>query len=547
MLKKCLALLLALTLTLGVCILPVSAEAKPGEADPDKPPVILIDGINASELVRDMGTKDEKIVFPFSGDDIVSLLKDNAAAVWDMLDGDFTQENENALLNAVYGLMDGFAMNNDGTSKYNVRVNWVFPGQERPRYEEEEKEPSAGDKLKAWFSSLFGGAPEELTEEELLNKMLHDRSTYKFRYDWRLDMFEIAKELRSYINYMKKLTGHDTVTLVGFSEGAAVLNTYLSVYGCTGLNSVIWYAGAHNGVELVGQLFTGRIRVDAAALTEYVRDNGDSSIAAELLSGFMRGLKAIGVTGNLLEITNKIISTLLEHGAFRSILRNTMGKMPAIWSLIGDQYYEEAKSYVFSEKGDARTFAKLIKTIDRYHYEVQAKSKTLMAKAKKATGKIGVIAKYGLRVTPLIVNDRVQTDGLIDVAASSCGAVAAPYGETLGKNYVQKKADGHNHLSADGVIDASAALYPENTWFVKNLMHSTISEYVYGLFDAIADADHQFTVFESPEFPQFSVYEPIEGKCSPLTENSATNVLQRLLLRIRVYFRSLIARFKNAF
>ena len=56
--------------------------------------------------------------------------------------------------------------------------------------------------------------------------------------------------------------------------------------------------------------------------------------------------------------------------------------MPAIWSLIGDAYYEEAKAYVFNQPGDAETYAELIAAIDRYHYGVQAHSR-MKAKTKR--------------------------------------------------------------------------------------------------------------------------------------------------------------------
>ncbi len=551
--KKCLAVISALALLL--CAFPLTAfaaEKKP-EVDTSLPPVIFIDGINSSDLVRDMGAKEEEKVFPFEVSDVLPIVQENAAALWDMLDGDYTAENEAAVLNAVLAFLEGIVMNDDGTSKYDISADWVYPGQARPRYtgdDAEQPEETFMDKLsqlRSWFSSLFREPAEQLTEEELRQKMLESRSTYKFTYDWRLDMFVLADRLHDYIEYMKELTGHGTVSLVGFSQGAAVLNTYLTVYGFDGLESVIWCCGAQNGVELVGQIFTGRIRVDAAALTSYIRENDGTDLLSEIITCIAESLRAIGVTGNLLEYTNKIIGAVIADGGLRTILRQTFAKMPSIWSLISDKYYEEAKQFVFNEPGDAETYAELIETIDRYHYGVQAHSTELMAQAKSVTGKIGVIAKYGLRVTPLMLNDGIQADGLIDVAAASCGATAAEYGKTLGDGYVQKVQDGHNHVSPDRVIDASTALYPEYTWFIKNMPHSTLTDYPWELFSAIAHADGQFTVHDDPDFPQFVVYEPIEGECTPLTEHSTSNAFTRAVLRMRVFLRTLLERVKRFF
>lgn len=549
--KKCFSLLLAALLLFTA--LPFAAGAVEIEEvyDTSKPPILFIDGINAKDLLLDAGTKEEKVAYPFSADDVVSLIKDNFGAVWDILDGDFSQESEDAIVNAVIDLLEDVAMNDDGTSRYNVEVDWLYPLQTREREDDGEAEaPSLGDRLgelKSWFRSLFQRPAEELTEEEMMRLLFQQDSTYKFRYDWRLDPYELADRLRDYIEYMKELTGFDTVSLVGFSQGAAVLNTYLSVYGYDDLESVIWCVGAHNGVELVGQLFTGRISVDNEALTRYLSDPEQRDSSAELLSAVARQLNALGMTGNILQYTNKIIDKLLADGAIRRVIRETVGKMPAIWSLIGDEYYEEAKAWVFNEPGDAERFADLLETIDAYHYNVQAHSAGIMAEAKAATGKIGVISKYGRRVIPLIENAGIQADGLIDVKGASCGATAADVGLTLGPDYRQAVNDGHNHLSPDGVIDASTALYPDHTWFIKNLEHSTVSEYLGDLFRRISYADTQITVFDDPDFPQFTVYSPIDGETEPLTDGGSNNLFRRALLRMKMFFTDLWRKIRNFF
>lgn len=551
--KKGISVFLAALLLLGICS-PAAFAAKTeerGKYDTSKPPILLIDGINARDLVLDIGTKTAKTVFPFTADDVLALIRENLGAVWDTLDGDFSQESEDAVIDAVIELLEGVAMNNDGTSKYNVEVDWLYPLQTRETEEpEEEGGFDLGEKLAAlrqWFSSLFHKDAGALTEEELMEQLFQNPSTYKFQYDWRLDMYELADRMRDYIDYMKELTGFDTVSIVGFSEGAAVLNTYLSVYGYDNLDTVIWYGGAHNGVELVGQLFTGRISVDPDALTEYFRNTEEESAGASVLAAVMRYLNSVGFTGNILEYTNKIIDKLLADGAIRRLLRETVGKMPAIWSLIGDDYYEEAKAYVFNEPGDAETYAGLLEKIDAYHYNVQKNSAAIMQTAKEAAGKIGVISKYGRRVLPIIDHSTVQADGIIDLKGTSCGAVAADIGQTLGEGYTQAVNDGHNHLSADGAVDASAALYPEYTWFLKNAEHSQGVEYIDDLIFRICYADHQVTVFEDGNFPQFSVFSPIENTTRPLLDAGQMTAVRRVLLRFKTYFLNLFENLKQFF
>ena len=549
--KKCFSLLLAALLLFTA--LPFAAGAVEIEEvyDTSKPPILFIDGINAVDLLLDAGTKDEKVAFPFTADDVVSLIKDNLGAVWDILDGDFSQESEDALVNAVIALLEDVAMNDDGTSRYNVEVDWLYPLETREREDDgEADEPSFGDRLgelKSWFRSLFQRPAEELTEEEMMRLLFQQDSTYKFRYDWRLDPYELADRLRDYIEYMKELTGFDTVSLVGFSQGAAVLNTYLSVYGYDDLESVIWCVGAHNGVELVGQLFTGRISVDNEALTRYLSDPEQRNSSAELLSAVARQLNALGMTGNILQYTNTIIDKLLADGAIRRVIRETVGKMPAIWSLIGDEYYEEAKAYVFNEPGDAERFAALIETIDRYHDEVQVNSAAIMEEARQQVSKIGVIAKYNVRMAPFMEADNRQADMLIDTAHASCGATCADFGQTLGDGYVQQNDDGHNHLSADGIIDASTALYPDYTWFIKNAEHSRGVAYNDALLRHICESESQPDVFEDEAYPQFTYYSPATGQTFPLTEDTDERPDTKLILRIKAFFQRILTFWRELF
>ena len=248
-----------------------------------------------------------------------------------------------------------------------------------------------------------------------------------------------------------------------------------------------------------------------------------------------------------LEYTNNIIDKLLSDGAIRRLLRETVAKMPGIWSLIGDDYYEDAKAYVFNEPEDAETYAELIEKIDAYHYNVQKHSAEIMETARQATGKIGVIAKYGQRLIPIINRSTIQSDGTIDVKGTSCGATAADIGRTLGENYVQAVDDGHNHLSPDGVIDASTALYPDQTWFIKNLEHPRGSDYVDDLILYICYADHQVTVFENAEFPQFVTYSLVENTVSPQTENEKESALRLLFLRFKKFFRQFLQKLKQFF
>ena len=76
----------------------------------------------------------------------------------------------------------------------------------------------------------------------------------RFNYDWREDVFDIAAELKEYIEETKAVTGHSKVVVKAESMGGAVVMTYLKVYGSDSVETVIMQSSAFNGINLVGGL-----------------------------------------------------------------------------------------------------------------------------------------------------------------------------------------------------------------------------------------------------------------------------------------------------
>ena len=199
------------------------------------------------------------------------------------------------------------------------------------------------------------------------------------------------------------------------------------------------------------------------------------------------------------------------------------------------------------EGEQAAPYAALIETIDRYHDEVQVNSAAIMEEARQQVGKIGVIAKYNVRMAPFMEADNRQADMLIDTEHASCGATVADFGKTLGDGYVQQNDDGHDHLSADGIIDASTALYPDYTWFIKNAEHSRGVVYNDALLRHICESDRQPDVFEDEAYPQFTYYSPATGQTSPLTKDTDERPDTKLILRIKAFFQRILTFWRELF
>ena len=502
--KKLLSCLLAAVMLFTGLSVAVYAE---DVCDCGHAPIVFIDGFNARDLIQDEGTDDERVVFPFAADAIPNMLKDNIETVWDLLDTRFDAVTEQTVADAIKDLLNGTEMTDEGMSLYDVTVDWDYP-----------TDPA------------------------------HSEGQYfKYQYDWRLDPFISAEGLKDFIAYIKELTGHDTVHLIGFSQGATVLNTYLSQYGYDGLETVIWYCGAHNGTSLAGSLFAGGMRFDAASVTGYVQNATDDTFLFNTLAALLQGLTDIGVTGGVLDLVNKSLETFYADGVMQDIFLSTFGKMPGVWSLVPYEDYEDAKKFIFGEGEEAAPYAALIEKLDRYHNEVQANSDAIVRAAQEQVGKIAVIAKYNVRMAPVMTAADKQADSLIDTYHASCGATVADFGETLGEDYVQQTDDGHNHLSADGIIDASTALFPDYTWFVKNAVHETYVAYNEALLHHVCDSDHQPDVFENMTFPQFTYYSPSTGITAPLTEDTDESADLKPIERVMAFFQRIVAFWRNLF
>lgn len=494
--KRSFYVLLAAVLLFGA--VPLVSSAENGACGCGKDPVLFIDGMNACPLIRDKGTPDERKAFNIDADGIISLVKDNRDAIWDLLDCRYSEETRRTVVDAVCSLFEDTQMTPDGESLYDITPDW------RPRTDD----------------------------------IHRSGQNYKICFDWRLDPFENVKILADYIDSIRSITGHDKVDIIAHSLGATLLNTYLSVYGTEKVGGCVWFCGAHNGIILETELMRGRIHINAQDVTAYLHESTPDSFEYQLLSALMQGLADIGVTGSVLSITNRLMDCLREDGSMREILLRSFGRMPSIWACVDDTAYEAAKDYLFPTDDARNENAGLIERIDRYHSEVLMRSAEIMKTAERETGKVAVLSYYGLHVTPVTKDSGETGDQVLDAAHSSCGATFAPFGGRLPKG---------DRVSPDRTADASTALFPDRTWFVKGCPHSTTPAHIRELFARVFASEGGFTVDDDAQFPQFMSYDKETGSVSPLGKNGLKPAkfaarLRELVLSMKYLIRSLFTK-----
>ena len=342
------------------------------------------------------------------------------------------------------------------------------------------------------------------------------RCDNRFNYDWREDVFEIAAELNEYIEKTKELTRHDKVVLKGESMGGAVIMTYLKQYGYGSVDTVIMQSSAFNGINLVGGLFTGDLNIKTKSVMNYI---GNFIEGSDPVTAFYRCI-FYALSRFLLSPVCGELDTVFTRGKdvlYEDCLRDLFGNLTGIWTFVPNEYYEQAKEYMLDEAENAT----LIKKLDAYHYGVMDSTKEILNEAMNHGMKLAIISNYGKAAVPVLKNDAYQSDFLIDTARTSLGATCADFGATLPEGYTQGVADGHNHISCDNAIDASTCIYPEYTWFIKDMMHTWYTPGYYDFTWWLAQHGSQPTVNESDDFPQFLYNDQVNKIIVPLTEKNS--------------------------
>ncbi|MGN0468247.1 MAG: hypothetical protein ACI4GY_05960 [Acutalibacteraceae bacterium] len=374
--------------------------------------------------------------------------------------------------------------------------------------------------------------------------------TYKFKYDWRIDPYENAEILDAYIKAVMAVTGAEKVNILGRCEGANIVLPYLEQYGDSSkINSILFAWPSVYGLVGTTSFFTGDISVDMDALaTSMATDASVSNVA----SGIVSILNMSGILDGGEKAFDMIYSKVKDQ-LMPSLVLDTFGTMPSIWAMVSPDRYEEAKKLVFS--GKEQQYAGLIEKIDNYHNKVGLHVADILKEYTDAGVNFSCVAKYGYVASSICTSYRyAQTDGMATVSDASLGATSAKFGQTLSDSYISS----HNakYISSDGIIDASTCLYPDSTWFVKNLVHSIMPGELENLCATLIAKETQPTVFDTGRYPQFMVYDDRDGSLVPLNAasdidtsdavNNPTGIVG-FFAKIKAFFESILAKIKALF
>lgn len=378
---------------------------------------------------------------------------------------------------------------------------------------------------------------------------------YDFGFDLRLSPLEIADDLKTYIDMVRNATGKK-VSLVGRCFGGNVISAYLAKYedhAAENVESVVMYISSTLGIDLIGALFAGELKIDADNVDRFVEyvmnDMGviEDPTLQSLVVALVDVLNYAKVLGLGTDALQYIIDNVKDNLVPRLALA-CYGTFPSYWSMVTTEYYEKARDNVFAGKEDE--YAGMIAKIDEYHYGVQLTYENVMARLQEKGVAMTVVAKYDVPVVPLYDGADAQGDFVAETEDISFGATCAAMDKTLSDEYINS-LENTRFLSADRKVDASTCLYPEKTWFLKNIFHTDFPDCANYLIREIVNSKGQMTVFDNESYPQYLDYNEETGELVPVTEldpevpekgsgEERFSVLIRFLTAILNFFTKLI-------
>ncbi len=457
---KILSLFLALIMAFSAVTVAFAADEK---CTCGEEPIIYVAALGSASLYKDADTENEKKIFRPETDAYLDMIGELLLPILKLV---ITKDYEafgDSLTGAVDGVFGDLANQDNGESK-----------------------------------------PDVTTKETLPTDPTHGLdNSYYFGYDFRRDPMSVADDLEIYVEHVKQLTGHDKVRFRASSMGGVMAMAYFEKYGSEDVKSVIFQNCPIKGTAVAGALYCGEVEINPTALYRYAESAIRTMVpgfGGTVLDILVKTLNQAGLFKALTDFAGGLVDKLVDQ-VYEDALKPIFKANCGIWAFVPDEYYEEAKKFMLGDNPNAD----LVKRIDEYHYDVQSKADEILNGLIQDGVPVMIVSATNVQRTPLVSAWKNDSDGTVDTMYSSVGATVADHAETLPADYKQKNTDcDHNHISPDTRIDASTCALPEQTWFVKDMMHCTTHaghQELYRWFFTNDDAVQ--SIHSNPAYPQF--------------------------------------------
>ena len=479
LLRTLISAFIVLSLVLSCCITSFSYEAE------KNCPYIYVHGFMAKDIIADKNNPDSETVWPPASDRILNTVKECLPALARFLIDRNYEKLGDAIIDPVNELLSGANLDLSGNASDGSGVYFEYP------------------------------PAESITPSSHLN----------FRYDWRLDPIELAAQLNDFIDYVLAASGSSQVVIECHSFGGIVTEAYTQLYGGEKIKSVCYNTSAIFGESYTGLMMSGNIVIDADSVTEYLKCMLSENDRAEIIGALLDLLNDAGVTDDLADILNGIVENLGEE-LIREILLPMFAGWLSIWAMIPDNLY----------KDDGIDHSGLREKIDNYNSTVRP-FKTQTLQRQNETTNFYVISRYGYTSIPLTERWEEMTDTVVDTKYSSFGGTCADYGKKLDEQFIVQYKDS-GYMNAECTVYSGTCLFPEQTWFIRELMHSKSPDALESMTETLLYYPGQADIHTFDIYPQFLHYTASDGTMLPDTGTPETE--ETVIQKLFGYYRKLI-------
>ncbi len=472
--KKIISLLLVISI-ISMSFLPAFANEEHNADSCKNVPVIVVRGMDFGGLYVDCGAENEQPAINTDAKMIVS-------GVIKLIANGIINLSFDAVIDGVADLagdiFKNLSMDQKGNSLYNVSV---------PKY------PESADN----YENLRNGSGFEYGIVRTCIESFGEGHTYYVNYDWRLDPFAVADDINAAVESAIKTTGHDKVNIVCCSMGGLMTVAYINKYGYEKINRCLFMSSTFCGAQVASDLLTGKVNINAENLYNFLGNTVNGNDALSFLIDVLYKAKVFNL---LTKLTDFLVDNYKDV-IYKDAIIPVFGNMLPLWGLVQSEDYEDAIEYIFGGRKNADP--DFIAKTDKLQNMMIDKT-DLINKMLDNGVEIAVVAHYGTPVIPVYENADFNGDGTLETYQMSGYATIAPYGKTLGDDYIAKNPE---LLSPDRVVDLSTSLFPEYTYIIKGAPHvagsygTDYSEFIVWLLSY----DGEFVAGASDKYPQFMV------------------------------------------
>lgn len=506
--KKIVSLVLCIIMLMTTLSLSMTTFAADGKCNCGVTPVVYIKGRTNIYKDPSLGEGSENMAETnFSG--LKDKIPELATSIVTTLGMGFLTENWDAYCDAIFEavapIYDQYKLSDEGTinNKSGIAERWQL---------ENNMEISKTDNggIKNMHTSNATGWAQFI----------------QFQYDIRLDPRDNAKDLKTFIDFVKAESGHDKVKIICRCEGNVIVNAFLAQYGHSDLEGLVMYNSIAMGAEIADDMYTDNVRLDPDAMNRFINTFLDTTPVLALVKETVNLLAFNGLLGGGLQFVEDGYYDISKNLMPR-LIREIFGTCPGWWGMISPEVFDEAVDFVLESNNEDGKYDVLIEKLTAYN-EIKKLAPELLKAAQADGVDVYVLAKYGDQMYPVIENYDTLGDGVVSLYKQTfCGATTSKIADKLSDDYIAQRVEAGfgKYISADKMVDGSTALLADHTWYIKELRHDNYPWSTDFLMldllnsDTYVDATEEFKG-EHGTYTQYMLFEEYIGEVYNLTDEN---------------------------